>query len=106
MVFKKYNLSEYTAGGDFVQLAQATNTTLAGYFFGYFILVSLFFAMFISLKNKGQTNAASFSAAMWVCMFVSWMLRAMSLIDNNTFWGVTILTAGSVLVLFLSGGPD
>ena len=98
-----YNISAFTQSGNMMEMASASNTMLGGYYFGWFVLFAVFLVVFIALKNRGNTTSASFTASTWLCMFISWMLRAMTLIDNYTFWAMILLTATSSLILFLSG---
>jgi len=69
------------------------------------VLFIVVFTTFIILKSKGQGTPGAFTASMWFGVFISWMLRAMSLINNYTLWAFVILATISVGVLFLSG-PD
>ena len=99
-----YNLTDATNSSNMLELVKNTDLILGGgYFFGWFVLIIIGFVTFVTLKAKGYKTAGSFTVSLWFCMIISWMLRAMGLIDNYTLWACVILTVGSVFALFLSG---
>ena len=98
-----FNLTGMMNSTNHLAVAQGTNTILGGYFFGWFTLFIIAFITFVTLKGKGYATSACFTVTCWFSMIIAWMLRAMSLIDNYTLWGVVggvfILLDGSALVL-------
>ena len=98
-----YNLTNATNSANMVELAQATNGILGGYVFGWFVLFFVFLVVFLSMKAKLTYNSACFAVSSWVCLFLSFMLRAMTLIDNKTMWVVVLLASASVFALFIEG---
>ena len=101
-----YDLTNMTNASSVMGMAQATNGILGGYFFGYFLLLILFFVCFVTLKSKGYFTSACFATSSWLCMVIVLFLRPMSLIDNYTFWAVILLSAISAFTLFMSGNAD
>ena len=101
-----YNISIMQNASSVMELAQGTNQILGGYFFGYFLLLIIWFVTFVALKGKNYFTSACISTACWLTMLVAIFLRPMGLIDNTTLWTVIIITALASLGLFLSGNMD
>ena len=99
-----FNMSSVHNSSSMLGLAQAIGSPgiLDGFYFGLFTLIIIGFVAFITLKTKGYTTSASCTVTLWFCMIVAWLLRSMSLINNQILWGVVILMILSVFALFMS----
>ena len=101
-----YNINTTTNASSILGVAQASTDILGGYYFGWFISFIVFLVIFMSLKSKGYYTSACFAVACWVNVFLAFLLRAMSLLDNKSFWSLIIIGCISVFILFLSGATD
>lgn len=96
-----YNLSGIIASPDIATLATGMNTILGGYYYGYFIILSVCFVTFLYLKTKGYMTRGAFAATSWMAALMALFLRPMGLIDNYTFWLCVILVPFTLFVLIL-----
>lgn len=99
-----YNLTNITNSSTVLEFAQSVQSDiLDGYYFGWFVLIIIFFVIFMGLKYKGYTSEACFAVGCWIVTIMVFFLRPMELIDNYTFWVGILLTPISVFILYMSG---
>jgi len=87
-------------------LAQTTNLLLDGYWYGWFILATMFLITFIYLLGKGYNKVSSAAAGVWLCTILSLMLLPMGLIDSFTLWLFVFMTPVMLFALWFSGIPE
>ena len=101
-----YNVTNMSGSENFLQFAQNSGNVLGGNFFGYFVLIIVFFVVFLTLKGKGYTMGSAASVGSWMITITAFLLKAMNLIDNWVFWMCLIATPIAVFCIYFFGNPD
>lgn len=96
-----YNLSAITNSPDISTLATGMNSILNGYYYGYFILISVALVVFVYLKSKGYYTRACFVASSWMATILCLFLRPIGLIDNGTMWVCVLSTCLITFIIAL-----
>ena len=101
-----YNLTAMTSATNLAELARGTNTILQGYWFGNFVLVTIFLVAFIYMVSKGNTKLSACAGGVWLITIVSLFLLPLDLISSQTMWICVFLTPVTLIALWLSGRGD
>lgn len=88
---------------DLVNMAQATNGILHGYYFGWFTLFIVAFVVFVYMISKRYSIMTSLAASGWMTAILVLFLKPLNLIDNYTFWFGLLCIPVAIFCLWLSG---
>ena len=97
-----YDLTPMMNGSNLGQIAAGTNTILGGhYWYGWFILASVFLITFVYLLGKGYRKSSCFASACWMITILSLLLRPLEIINSWMFWMCIFATPCSIFLLWL-----
>lgn len=88
------------SSGVFVDVSTHLNTQLNGYI-GFYLVSVVWFVLFLTLRDRGQSVKASFAAASTVISIAAIILYPIGLIHPTLFWICLIMPGISIFLLFV-----
>lgn len=84
----------------FVDMASHLNTSLNGYI-GFYLVIVVWFVLFLTLRDRGQSVKASFAATSVITAIMAIILYPLGLMHPTLFWISLILPAVGLFLLFV-----